>query len=118
MFKAGLSIILFAVNVHKHANLQVAAMYLLGLDSSCCARRGSQLVAVDVVFKHALLHAVTHLVAEGTHSVAALVLLQLAVRYAGEALVAVATHQDDSLRTEMDMKRVNRCWTKHQGTTQ
>ncbi|KAA8581235.1 hypothetical protein FQN60_002816 [Etheostoma spectabile] len=55
--------------------------------------RVSQLVAVDVILKHGLLHVVTDHGAEGTHSVALLVLLQFVLGYAGEALLAVTTHQ-------------------------
>lgn len=61
----------------------------------------SQLVAVDVIFEHRLLHAVADHGAEGTHSVTQLVQLQLLLGYAGEALMAVTTHQD-LLRTEIE----------------
>lgn len=53
----------------------------------------SQLVAVDVIFKHGLLHAVAGHHADGTEAVTLLVLLQLLLGYEGEALLAVTTHQ-------------------------
>lgn len=53
----------------------------------------SQLVTVDVIFEHRLLHVVTDHGAERTHSVTLLVLLQFVSGYAGEALLAVTTHQ-------------------------
>lgn len=52
----------------------------------------SQLVAIDVIFKHGLLHGVADHRAERTHSVTLLVLLQLLLRDAGEALLAVTAH--------------------------
>lgn len=55
--------------------------------------RPSQLVAVDVVFKHRLLHAVAGHHADGTKPVTLLVLLQFLLGYEGEALLAVTTHQ-------------------------
>lgn len=63
--------------------------------------RFSQLVAVDVILKHGLLHVVTDHRAEGTHSVTLLVLLQFVLGYAGEALLAVTTHQR-LLRAEIE----------------
>lgn len=53
----------------------------------------SQLMTVDVIFKHSLLHVVTDQCAEGTHSVTLLVLLQFVSGDAREALLAVTTHQ-------------------------
>lgn len=55
--------------------------------------RPSQLVAVDVVFKHGLLHVVAGHHADGTKPVTLLVLLQFLRGYEGEALLAVTTHQ-------------------------
>lgn len=52
-----------------------------------------QLVAVDVILKHCLLKAVTDESTEGTNSVTLLMLLQLISVNAGEALLAVPTHQ-------------------------
>lgn len=51
-----------------------------------------QLVAVDVVFKHGLVHVVTHHQAEGTNSVALLVLLQFHLGDKREGLLAVTAH--------------------------
>lgn len=53
----------------------------------------SQLVAVDVILKHGLLHMVTDHCAEGTHSVTLFMLLQLVWGNARETLLAVTTHQ-------------------------
>lgn len=64
------------------------------INRSSNPERLSQLVAIDVIFKHQLLHGVTDHGAEGTHSVTLLVLVQLVLGYAGEALLAVTTHQD------------------------
>lgn len=52
-----------------------------------------QLVAVDVIFIHGLLHAVAAPHADGANSVSALVLLQFLLGYEREALLAVTTHQ-------------------------
>lgn len=60
---------------------------------SCQRNLFSQSVAVDVVFKHGLLHAITDHHAEGTDAVTLLVLLQLLLRYVREDLLAVTTHQ-------------------------
>lgn len=59
----------------------------------CSCHLFSQSVAVDVVFKHRLLHAVTDHYAEGTDAVTLLMLLQLLLRYVREDLSAVTTHQ-------------------------
>lgn len=61
----------------------------------------SQLVAVDMIFKHGLLHVVTDHCAEGTNSVTLLVLLQFLSGYEREDLLAVTTHQR-LLRTEIE----------------
>lgn len=71
------------------------------INHSSNPERLSQLVAVDVIFKHQLLHVITDYGAEGTHSVTLLVLLQLVLGDAGEALPAVTAHQD-LLGTEIE----------------
>ena len=53
----------------------------------------SQLMAVDVIFEHGLLHVVTDHRTERADSVALLVLLKLLAGYEREALLAVTTHQ-------------------------
>lgn len=53
----------------------------------------SQLVSIDVILEHGLLHVVADHGAEGTHAVTLLVLLQFVSGYAGETLLAVTTHQ-------------------------
>ena len=67
----------------------------------------SQLVAVDVIFKHGLLHEVADHRAEGTHSMTLLVLLQFGSGYSRERLLTVTTHQRP-LGTEIDAPHHNR----------
>lgn len=81
-----------AVSSHKMTLISALCTRVLGSRCFSAPREPLQLVAVDVVFKHGLVHVVTHHQAEGTNSVALLVLLQFHLGDKREGLLAVTAH--------------------------